>query len=248
MSVKQQNELKHVAIIMDGNRRWARKQGKPDSYGHKYMIDYGIERIVKTAIKNNIPYLTLWAFSTENWKRSKREVEFLMSLFKHLLTNEFKKYSDLDVKLNVLGDISYFSEDIQNGIKEWTEKTKNNKSLLLSIAINYGGRDEIVRGVSDLIDDFLNKKIELKKQTNEHSNKKWWVSDELLDNYMETSRLPPPDLIIRTGGEKRLSGFFLWNMAYSELYFTDVLLPDFDEKEFEIAIKDFYKRQRRFGK
>ncbi|MBT4124109.1 MAG: di-trans,poly-cis-decaprenylcistransferase [Candidatus Pacebacteria bacterium] len=228
---------KHIAIIMDGNRRWAKKKGLDVIIGHQKMAREGIERVVKAAIDFDISYLTLWAFSTENWNRNPREVKALMSLFRELFDVQVKELNELGVKIQTIGDISRFDQDIQENMTLWQEKTKNNNKLTVNFALNYGGRDEILRAVE---------KISKKVKTGELSTDK--LSAEDFSKYLDTADMPEPDLIIRPGGDQRLSGFLLWQCNYSELYFTDTLMPDFGKKDLEKAILELNDRQRRFGK
>jgi undecaprenyl diphosphate synthase len=228
---------KHVAIIMDGNRRWAKKRGLDVIIGHQRMAKEGIEEVVRSAIELGVEYLTLWAFSTENWDRSKKELDALMSIFRNIFTNQIDELNKNGVRINTLGDLSKFDQDIQDNLKIWKEKTKDNKKLTLSLAINYGGRDEILRAVEKIT-----------HKVSEGEIKPGKLSIEEFEKYLDTTDIPDPELIIRTSGEQRMSGFLLWQSNYSEFYFTDTLMPDFDKKEFEKAIKDLNSRKRRFGK
>lgn len=228
---------KHVAIIMDGNRRWAKKRGLDVIVGHQRMAKEGIEQVVKAAIDLGVEYLTLWAFSTENWDRDPKEIDALMTIFRNLFKGQIQDLDKQGVRIRALGDITRFDKDIQENVKLWAEQTKNNKTLNLNIAINYGGRDEILRAVEKITKDVENKKISSKK-----------LSVDEFERYLDTAGMPDPELIIRTSGEQRMSGFLLWQSNYSEFYFTDVLMPDFDKKEFEKAIKELNSRGRRFGK
>jgi undecaprenyl diphosphate synthase len=228
---------KHVAIIMDGNRRWAKKQGLDVIVGHQRMAKEGIEQVVKAAIELKVEYLTLWAFSTENWDRDPRELDALMTIFRNLFKKQIKELDEQGVRIRALGDITKFDDDIQENVELWQEKTKENNTLNLNIAINYGGRDEILRAVEKITKAVENKKLPAKK-----------LSVEEFEKYLDTAGMPDPELIIRTSGEQRMSGFLLWQSNYSEFYFTDTLMPDFDKKEFENAIEELNSRKRRFGK
>ena len=228
---------KHVAIIMDGNRRWAKKRGLDVIVGHQRMAKEGIEEVVKSAIELGVEYLTLWAFSTENWNRSKKEIDALMSIFRNIFTNQIDDLNKRGVRINTLGDLSRFDQDIQDNIAIWKEKTKDNKKLTLSLAINYGGRDEILRAVEKIT--YL---------VDEGKIKPGKLSVEEFKKYLDTSDMPDPELIIRTSGEQRMSGFLLWQSNYSEFYFTGTLMPDFDKKEFKKAVEDLNSRKRNFGK
>lgn len=227
---------RHVAIIMDGNRRWAKKRGLPIFEGHRVAAEKVIEPLVEKASQMGVSFLTLWAFSTENWQRDRREVEGLLKLFRHQLAKDIEKLHQNGVRILVTGDRSKFPEDIQKGIKEGIEKTKNNKTITVVLALNYGGRDEIIRAIKKMAKNF--------KTVKQFNN----LTIRQFSSYLDTADIPEPDLIIRTGGEKRLSGFLLWQSEYSELYFTDVLFPDFTPEEFEKAILEYQKRQRRFGR
>ncbi len=223
------NIPKHVGIIMDGNGRWAEARGKKRSYGHQHG-SANVDRIVTSAFSMGIQTLTLYAFSSENWARPKEEVDELMKLLKSYFKKFIKKVVKNNVKLSVMGGREQLSADLVKVIEDGENKTINNTSHVLNIAINYGGRQEIVYAVKKLIDE--NKEITV----------------DNISSCLYTAQFGEPDLIIRTGGEMRLSNFMLYQGAYSELYFTDVLWPDFDEKQLMIAVECFGKRKRRFGK
>ena len=227
---------KHIAIIMDGNRRWAKQRGLDVIIGHQKMAKEGIERVVRAAIDLKVEYLTLWAFSTENWNRDPREIGALMQIFRDIFKEQAGELAKLGVKINTLGDLSRFDQDIQTNIKIWQEKTKDNHTLNLNIALNYGGRDEILRAVEKITKDVKAGKLSTEKLTVDQ-----------FTSYLDTAGMPDPELIIRTSGEQRMSGFLLWQSNYSEFYFTDTLMPDFDKAELEKAIADFNSRKRRFG-
>lgn len=221
----------HVAIVMDGNRRWAKKQGLKPSLGHKQMVDHGIQELVEGAKELGIKYLTLWAFSTENWKRDPREVKFLMDLFRDMFGNKAEKLHEKGVKIQTIGDLTRFDQDIQDGVANWKEITKDNQAIVVNFALNYGGRDELLRAIE--------------KATND--GKKGKLTEEEFASYLDTAGMPDPELIIRTSGEQRLSGFLLWQSNYAEFYFPDTLMPDFDRKELKKAIQIFSDRKRNFG-
>ncbi len=225
---------KHIAIIMDGNGRWAKKRLLPRFIGHQKGLN-AVKRIVSYSSEIGIEALTLFAFSTENWKRPKDEVNKLMGLFLKALQKEVSKLSENNVQLRIIGDRGAFSEEIQKHIAMAEELTKNNTGLVLTIAANYGGRADIVAAV---------KQWQLDNPTKSTSQ----LDEESLSSFVALSDLPDPDLLIRTGGEQRISNFLIWQMAYAELYFTDALWPDFDEKELDAATKSFSNRERRFGK
>jgi undecaprenyl diphosphate synthase len=210
---------------MDGNRRWAKQRGLAVIKGHRKVAEEMIERLADFAIVKGISYLTLWAFSTENWERPKEEVAGVMDLFRETFSTSADRLHKKGVRVAVIGQLNRFPEDIQEGVAHWVEETKNNQALTVTFALNYGGRDEIRRAVAEGGADF--------------------------EQHLDTASkivLPDPDLLIRPGGEKRLSGFLTWQSVYTELYFTDVLMPDFDEAEFMKALEDFAVRQRRFGR
>ncbi len=219
----------HVGIIMDGNGRWAEAKGKNRSYGHKFGAK-NVDKIVAHAFKSGVKSLTLYAFSAENWARPKQEVDELMKLLKEYFNKFIKKVVKSDVRLRVIGGRSELSSDLIEIITEVEEKSKNNTKNNLNIALNYGGRQEIARVVNNLIKDGKE------------------ITDQTILSGLDTAESGEVDLIIRTGGELRLSNFLLFQGAYSELYFTDVLWPDFDEIELDKAIESFSNRKRRFGK
>jgi len=227
---------RHVAIIMDGNRRWAKEHGMFLLEGHA-SGEKRIEPIIDCAIEMGISVLTFWAFSTENWQRTKKEVIFLINLIRKLLDERVNYYHRKNVKVNIIGNLSMFPPDIIQKTKQWMEKTKNNKKITVNIALSYGGRDEIIRAI--------NKLYEQRTKNKEQRTK---ITKEVFNKYLDTAGQPDPELLIRTGGEKRLSGFLLWQLEYTELYFTDTLWPDFTPEEFTKAIKEYSQRKRRFGK
>ena len=226
---------KHVAIIMDGNRRWARERKLPLREGHR-KGEKCILPIIDTSIEMGISYLTFWAFSTENWFREKNEVNFLLTFFRYILDSRVDEYHRKNIKLNIIGDLTKFPLDIQRKSINWMEKTKNNKIITVNIALNYGGRDEIVRAVNK-----WHEELKLRTQNSE-------LNVKLFENFLDTVGQPDPDLLIRTGGEQRMSGFLMWQTEYSELYFTPKYWPDFSQNEFKKAINVYYKRIRRFGR
>ncbi len=218
----------HVAIIMDGNRRWARQHKLEVLRGHQYVADEVVEPLVERCIEKGIRYLTLWAFSTENWRREPQEVQGLMQLFRQSLQRNSQRLFEKGVRLQAIGDLSSFPEDIQKGIAELIQKSAKNTAITVTFALNYGGRDEIVRAVNQI------------KQSS--------ITAEMLAKHLDTAEMPDPDLIIRPGGEQRLSGFLTWQSIYAELYFTEVLMPDFTPAELDKALDEYEKRSRRFGK
>lgn len=234
-SINKESLPKHVAIIMDGNRRWAKEKGLPFFEGH-IRGEEKIESIVDRSIELGISYITFWAFSTENWQRSKKEVEFLLALYRNNLNKKIGNFHKKNVKINVLGDLSMFPDDIQRLTYDWINKTKVNEKITVNLALSYGGRDEILRAISKLYTNLQPKTYNLKPTSKE------------FEKHLDTAGQPDPDLLVRTGGEYRLSGFMLWQIAYSELYFSKTLWPDFTPREFDKAIIEYQKRQRRFGK
>jgi undecaprenyl diphosphate synthase len=229
--MREESLPKHVAIIMDGNGRWAQARGKKRTSGHKAGVE-ATRSVVESAAKLGVDSLTLFAFSSENWSRPEEEVSYLMELFILALNREVKMLNKNNVKLKFIGDIKGFNQKLQSTIAKSEELTEDNSGLKLNVAANYGGRWDIVNSVNSL----LKENSELQE-----------VSEELLETKLATSGLPNLDLMIRTGGETRISNFLIWQAAYAELYFTDTLWPDFDAKELQKAIDTFAGRQRRFG-
>lgn len=235
MSNTQSSTPRHVAIIMDGNGRWAKSKGKLRTFGHKAGVE-SVRASVRYARQQGIEVLTLFAFSSENWKRPEEEVGVLMELFNLVLSSEVKKLHKNNVRLKVVGDTTRFDSKLQRKIAEAEAMTADNSSLTLNIAANYGGRWDILQAAKRLHADLQSDVVQPDD-----------VSEALLDQYTSLAGLPDLDLLIRTGGEHRISNFLLWQAAYAELYFTDTLWPDFDEAAFQAAVDDFSERQRRFG-
>lgn len=235
----QQHIPKHIAVIMDGNRRWAKDHKLPILEGHRRVANDILEKLVEHAAKRRIPYMTFWAFSTENWGRAEEEVKGIMRILATSLGPFGKKMMERGVRLRVIGDLSRIDPGLQKGIAQVVEKTKSNTRITVTIALNYGGRDEIIRAVNKIMSDRLSgiSKTDNKKLTTEN-----------FSQYLDTAGIPDPDFIIRTGGEERLSGFLLWQSEYSELYFPTFLMPDFTTERLDRAIAEFAKRKRRFGK
>ncbi len=236
MSLSMATLPRHVAIIMDGNGRWAKARKRPRFMGHKAGVET-VRRVVNSCVEQKIEVLTLFAFSSENWRRPEEEVSALMNLFATVLSGESKKLHKQNVRLRVVGELSAFSRKLQKQIEKAHQVTKDNTGLTLVIAANYGGRWDITQAAAKLA-----KKVELGEL------KASEINPEMMDDAMSLSDLPEPDLFIRTGGEKRISNFLLWQLAYTELYFTDTLWPDFQGQAFEDALHSFSQRQRRFGK
>lgn len=226
---------KHIAIILDGNRRWAKKRMLPSKMGHK-QGGKAVETICEEAYNMGVKYLTVYAFSTENWKRQDEEIDAIMGILRDYLKNCIKTSRKNNMKVRVLGDRSRLDKDIQDTIRELEESSAANTGLNFQVALNYGGRDEIVRAFSKIVNDIEDGKVDKND-----------ISEELISSYLDTKDIPDPDLLIRTSGEERLSNFLLWQVAYAEFYFTKVLWPDFDKKELEKAIAYYNKRDRRFG-
>jgi undecaprenyl diphosphate synthase len=229
------NIPKHVAIIMDGNGRWAQKRGSPRVAGHKAGVET-VRSVIKACAEKGVEVLTLFAFSSENWRRPKKEVALLMGLFLAALQREVKKLHKSGVQLRIVGDVSAFDKKIQEQIKKSEALTKDNTKLVLNIAANYGGQWDITEAVK-----LLALRVEAGTLKAEE------ITSDLIQQNLTMSDLPEPDLFIRTGGEQRISNFLIWQLAYSELYFTDTLWPDFDLHAFELALDSFAGRQRRFG-
>ena len=224
----------HVAIIMDGNRRWAKKNNLNTPQGHKEGAE-NLKRIAKFANKIGIKYLTVYAFSTENWKRSQEEVGAIMKLLKFYLL-DFFNWSDENIKINVFGRIAELPKDLQDQIHKIEEKTKNNTGLVLNICFNYGGRDEIVTATKNIAQKVLDGELKIEE-----------INEKLFSNYLYTANQPDPDLLIRTSGEERISNFLPWQISYSEFVFTDKFWPEYNEQEFLNSIQIYQKRTRRFG-
>ena len=235
MEINKQNMPKSIAIIMDGNRRWAKAQGKPASYGHKEGAKT-LERIVRYANKIGLEYITVYAFSTENWKRTEEEVKTLMLLLQNYLDDYSKRADSENIKVKILGDITALSKGMQKSINECMERTKNNTGVTFNIALNYGGRDEIVKATKKIAEKVKNGEINIED-----------INEELISNNLYTAGEPDPDLLIRTSGELRLSGFLPWQSVYSELLFINKNWPDFSEEDLNNAIIEYQKRTRKFG-
>lgn len=225
----------HIALILDGNGRWAKKRGLPRTMGHKEGC-VTVEKTVETAARMGVKYLTVYGFSTENWKRSADEVGALMQLFRYYMVRLLKVASANNVRVKMIGDRTRFDRDIIEGINRLESETADNKGLTFVIAVNYGGRDEITRAVKKLAEDCKAGAVDPDA-----------ISEETIAAYLDTSGMPDPDLLIRTSGELRLSNYLLWQLAYTEIYVTDCLWPDFDQRELEKAIAAYNGRERRFG-
>ena len=229
------NVPQHVAIILDGNGRWAKKKGMPRNFGHT-QGSKNVERICEDAYKMGINYLTVYAFSTENWKRPKEEVDALMNLLRSYMKTCLKTAEKNRMRVRVIGDKTALDEDIRTRIAELEEATKENDGLCFQIALNYGSRDEMVRAVKRVCEDCKEGKVNPQE-----------IDEALFEQYLDTHDIPDPELMIRTSGEQRLSNYLLWQLAYSEFYFTDVLWPDFTKEDLKEAIEYYNNRERRFG-
>ena len=227
---------KHVAIIMDGNGRWAKDKGLPREFGHQNGVN-SVKSIVQEAYKSGIEYLTLYAFSIENWDRPSDEVSSLMSLLVSTLRDEFDDIFDKDIKLNAVGEINSLPKEVVSELEFIINKTKNNRKMNLTLALSYGGKQEIFNAVKMIADKVKNNLIELNN-----------FDDSIINSHLYTKNLPDVDLLIRTSGEQRISNFLLWQIAYAELYFTDVYWPDFSKDDFNLALENYKSRERRFGK
>ena len=230
---KQKKLPNHIAIIMDGNGRWAKQRNKNRIYGHN-QAKKSVKECVEYCVKHKIKFLSLFTFSTENWNRPKLEVKALMKLLNIVLKEEINHLIKQNIKVKVIGDISKIPEKTEINLKKAIDKTKNNSGLTLILAINYSGKWDILNATKKILLD--KNRINLKN-----------FNDNIFENYLTTANIPEPELIIRTSGEHRISNFYLWQAAYSELFFTDILWPDFNKKELNNGIFEFQNRERRFG-
>ena len=235
MEFDKENMPKHLAIIMDGNRRWARKQGKSASYGHKEGAKT-LEKIVRYANKIGLSYITVYAFSTENWKRAEEEVKALMMLLQNYLDDYSKRADTENIRVKILGDITALSTSMQKSILKCMERTKNNTGVTFNIALNYGGRDEIVKAVKNIAKEVKSGNVNIED-----------INEKMISDNLYTKGMPDPDLLIRTSGELRLSNFLPWQVVYSEFLFIDKNWPDFSEEDLDNAIIEYQKRTRKFG-
>ena len=233
--IDKQKLPEHIAIIMDGNGRWATKQGMPRTYGHKRGVNV-LKEILKVSKNLGIKILTVYAFSTENWTRPTKEVNFLINLFSEVLKNEIEEIHEESTKIKFIGDLNPFPKTLKKIISNSETLTKNNNDFLLNVCVNYGGRQEIVK---------VAKELALKSSSGEINPSD--INEELFNSELLTQGIKDPELLIRTSGEKRISNFLLWQLAYSEIYISDVLWPEFNEFEFLKAIIDYQSRNRRFG-
>lgn len=235
LKVNSENMPKHIAIIMDGNGRWAKRRFLAKKIGHKSGAD-NLKKIIEESENLGIKYLTAYAFSTENWNRNEDEITSLMNLLREYIDKYLKDVHNSNIKISIIGNLIKLDKDLQEKAEILTELTKNKTGIHVLIAINYGGRDEIVRAVNKIIADINNGKLVT-------SN----ITEDSLSAYLDTKNVPDPDLLIRTSGEMRISNFLLWQLAYTEMYFTNKLWPDFNKNDLLEAIKYYKKRDRRFG-
>lgn len=227
---------KHVAIIMDGNGRWAKKKGKQRVLGHRQGAK-SVREIVEESAKTGIKYLTLYAFSTENWRRPLDEVNILMKLLLNSLKKEFQRLIENEIRLNAIGNLTSLPEAVREELDYVIDKTKHNKRMVLTLALNYGAQEEITQAMKSIAEKVKNSIISPEK-----------VDQSMINEHLYTRNLPPVDLLIRTSGEERISNFLLWQIAYAELYFTKTLWPDFNKVDLHKALENYNKRERRFGK
>ena len=235
MEFNKESMPRHIAIIMDGNRRWAKERGKNASFGHREGAKT-LEKIVRYANKIGLEYITVYAFSTENWKRAEDEVKALMMLLQNYLDDYSKRADTENIRVKVLGDITALSDGMQKSILKCMERTKDNTGVTFNIALNYGGRDEIIKAVKKIAEGVKDGKINIED-----------IDEEMISNNLYTKGMPNPDLLIRTSGELRLSNFLPWQVVYSEFLFIDKNWPDFDEEDLDNAIMEYQKRTRKFG-
>ena len=229
--IVEQTKLQHIAIIMDGNRRWAKNNMLPSAMGHKKGVE-ALKKTLKAAHKFGVKYLTLYAFSTENWNRKQEEVDFLMGLLANTIKSQLDELNENNVKLRFIGYLKALNPTLQEILAQAVETTKNNTGVNLQIAINYGARNEITNAIKDMMYQGVKPED---------------VNEELVSKFLYTKSIPDPDLLIRTGGEMRISNYLLWQIAYSELYITNIYWPEFDEEALKNSILEFAKRQRRWG-
>jgi len=230
------NVPNHVAVIMDGNGRWAKGKGMNRIFGHKNALT-AVRETIESAAEIGTKAITLYAFSTENWRRPQLEVNALMSLLISSLNKELKTFQENEVKVNAIGNIKSLPEKAQKTLQEARDKTQNNKRIVLTLALSYGAREEIVNTIKNISKKVVNNELSIEE-----------IDEKIINNHLYTFNLPDVDLMIRTSGEQRISNFLLWQMAYAELYFTDILWPDFRKEHFYDAIIEYQNRERRFGK
>lgn len=228
--------LRHIAIIMDGNRRWAKENNLPSAFGHKKGVE-ALKRVLRACDDFGVKYLTVYAFSTENWNRKKEEVDFLMDLLGQTIQNELKEMYENGVVINFIGDLTKLSPKLQKILARAVDVTKDNTGVQLQIAFNYGSRDELVHAVKEISGAVKDGKLDIEN-----------ITEDTISGHIYTKNIPDPDLLIRTGGEMRVSNYLLWQIAYSEFVVTKKMWPDFDKNALADAIAEFHNRQRRYGK
>ena len=233
---KEKTKLKHVAIIMDGNGRWAKKRNLPRLMGHRAGVKT-VRKVIEASLELGVKYLTLYTFSTENWRRPKKEVGFLMNLLKEYLIKELKQFNKEGIRLLAIGQLERLPQSVKEALHKTINETKDNSRLNLILALSYGGRNEIAEASRKIAEDIKINKIKPNQ-----------INEKLFSNYLYTHNIPDPDLLIRTSNELRLSNFLLWQLSYAELYFSHKLWPDFTKKDFKIIVEDYNKRERRLGK
>ena len=233
---KPSNIPNHIAIIMDGNGRWAKSKGKNRLFGHRNGVK-AVQKTVEESTRLGVKYLTLYAFSTENWKRPQKEINTLMSLLVSSLKKELNQILENDIRLNSIGNLSKLPVSVQKELNQTIEKTKKNSRMTLTLALNYGGKEELTHAFKEIASKVKNNIISPEN-----------VDETIINKHLYTQNLPDVDLLIRTSGEQRISNFLLWKIAYAELYFSKVLWPDFDESQLHLAIHNYQQRERRFGK
>lgn len=227
----------HIAIIMDGNRRWARAHGLPVLAGHQKVSNEMLEPLIEYAARRGVRVMTFWAFSTENWQREKSELEGIMHLFRHVINNRWQRLHEKGVRVRVIGDIAKFPLDIRDSLHKVIEQTKDNTTITAVFALNYGGRDELIRAIRNLrIDQSTNMRMQGAD-----------ITQQVFETYLDTAGIPDPDMIVRTSGEQRLSGFLPWQSVYSELYFPSWYMPEFTPQRLDEVIEEYSRRKRRFG-
>ena len=232
---KEKTKLKHVAIIMDGNGRWAKKRNLPRLMGHRAGVKT-VRKIIEVSLELGVKYLTLYTFSTENWRRPRKEVSILMNLLKEYLIKELKQFNKEGIRLLAIGQLERLPQSVKEALYKTINETKDNSKLNLILALSYGGRNEITEASRKIAEDVKTNRIQPEQ-----------VTKELFSKYLYTHNIPDPDLLIRTSNELRLSNFLLWQLSYAELYFSHKLWPDFTKKDFKIIVEDYNKRERRFG-
>lgn len=249
----------HIAIICDGNRRWAKNNGLAPFMGHKKAIENVFEPLADAAQKRGVKYLTFWIFSTENWKRDKTEIEWLMNLFRQFFDQQLERFHQKNIRVKVIGNLMMLPQDIQDRIKKGEKLTKDNTGVTITLAMSYGGRDEILRAIRrvipDLIRDLGSKGKSVDQILNpsnsagrQFQDDSFVFTKEIFENYLDTKGIPDPELIVRTSGEQRTSGFLLWQADYSEWYFPEWHFPDFTPEKLDECIDELNSRKRRFGK